>query len=375
MPSLFDKVYGAEAAGTIANSMGDVTEGMHYTEIEEQFGVLQELLPQEKPHRIRPSDWGQVMIYHAHTRPPGMTEDGMERHRLAVTAIIEKGGRISVEDLARIWLRDIDPDKFGYLLGPQDQVIYYSLKAGVPPWETGRHAAWPALIGTSKMMIPVGLVNACNPAQAAQDALNLGRIKDVRGVPGNYALEVAAGLAAAAAEAMKPDATVDGIINVALDQLTSVPRAEVELGQEWARSASDWRELRVKYDEKYRGHRISNAVEMLSAGLATFYLADGDPEQAIIMNVNLGRDTDCKAYIAGGLSGALRGIGAVPQRWVDVVTEQLPTDPYTVSRRTPRESAEGIYRAILNNLEQLRTQVAQLESQIVDQRAPVGAAV
>jgi ADP-ribosylglycohydrolase len=373
MPSLFDKVYGAEAAGAIANSMGDVTEGMPYTKIEEQFGLLTELVPQDKVHRERPSDWGEVMVYHAHHRPPGMTEDGMERHRLLVTAIIEKGGRITIEDLAKIWKRDIDPDKFGYLLGPQDRIIYQSLMAGIPPWEVGRHAAWPTLIGTSKMMIPVGLVNACNPAQAAQDALDLARLKDVRGVPGNYAHEVAAGLAAAAAEAMKPDATVDSVIQVAISQLTSVPRKEVELGQEWAHSVSDWRELRPKYAEYYHGRHGSNAVEMLSAGLATFYLADGDPEQAIISNVNLGRDTDCKAYIAGGLSGALRGIDAVPQRWVDVVTEELPTDPYTVSRRTPRESAEGLYQAILNNLETLKTQVNQLESQIVDQRVTASA--
>jgi ADP-ribosylglycohydrolase len=373
MASLFDKVYGAEAAGTIANSMGDVTEGMRYQKIEETYGLVEEMLPQDKQHRIRPSDWGEVMEYHAHHRPPGMTEDGMERHRLLVTAIIEKGGRITIEDLAAVWKRDIDPTRFGYLLGPQDRLIYQSLKAGIPPWEVGRHAAWPALIGTSKMMIPVGLVNACNPDQAAQDALDLARLKDVRGVPGNYALEVAAGLAAAAAEAMKPDATVDSVIAVALSHLTSVPRAEVELGLEWAHAASDWRELRQKYDDKYEGHRISNAVEMMSAGLATFYVTDADPEQAIIANVNLGRDTDCKAYIAGGLAGALRGIDAVPQRWVDVVTEQLPTDPYTVSRRTPRESAEGLHQAILNNLAAIKLQASQIEQQVVEQPSLVSA--
>ena len=364
MPTLFDKIYGAEAAATIANSMGDVTEGLHYREIEERYGYVTELLAQEKPDRVRASDWGEVMIYHAHTRPPGMTEDGMERHRLAVSTIIDKGGRITVEDLARTWLRDIDPEKFGYLLGPQDQIIYNSLKAGIPPWETGRYAIWPALIGTGKMMIAIGLVNACNPRQAALDALDVGRIKDMRGVPGNYALEVCAGIAAATAESLKPDATVGGIIDVALSQLTSVPRAEVELGLSWARNATDWKELRVKYDEKYDGHRISNAVEMLSAGLATFLLSDGDPEQAIIMNVNLGRDTDCKSYIAGGLSGALRGIEAVPQRWVDVVEAELPNDPYTVSRRTPRESAEGIYQAVLNNLASIKEQAALIEQQL-----------
>ena len=138
------------------------------------------------------------------------------------------------------------------------------------------------------------------------------------------------------------------------------------MGLEWAGSVSDWKELRPKYDQKYDGHRISNAVEMLSAGLATFKLSDGDPEQAIIMNVNLGRDTDCKAYIAGGLSAALRGIDAVPARWVEVVEKQLPDDPYTVSRRTPRESAEGLYRAILSNLARIKKQAALLEEQIPD---------
>lgn len=364
MPTLFEKIYGAEAAGTIANSMGDVTEGLRYKEIEERYGFVTELLPQEKRYREHPSDWGEVMVYRAHHRPPGMTEDGMERHRLLVTAIIEKGGRITIEDLAAVWKRDIDPEKFGYLLGPQDRIIYNSLKAGIPPWEVGRYASWPALIGTSKMMIPVGLINACNPAQAAQDAFDLARIKDVRGVPGNYAHEVAAAIASAAAEAMKPDATVASVIDTALSYLTSVPRAEVELGLEWAHQATDWRDLRVKYDDKYEGHRISNAVEMLSAGLATFYLSNGTPEDAIIWNVNLGRDTDCKAYIAGSLSAILRGIDAVPSRWLDVVTEQVQTDPYTVSRRTPRESADGIYKALQNNLGVIKTQIAQVEQQM-----------
>ena len=33
------------------------------------------------------------------------------------------------------WAEEIDPAKFGYIMGPQDQVIYYQIKAGVPPWD------------------------------------------------------------------------------------------------------------------------------------------------------------------------------------------------------------------------------------------------
>jgi ADP-ribosylglycohydrolase len=287
----------------------------------------------------------------------------MERHRLCTSAIIKKNGRITVWDLAETWAEEIDPSKFGYLMGPQDQAIYYAIKAGVPPWEIGRYASWPAFIGTSKMIQPIGMVNACNPAQAALDALDVARLKDVRGVPTNYALEVAAGIAAAVAEALKPESSVDRIIDTALAQLTSVPLAEVEEGLEWAHESSDWKDLRPLYDERYRGHRISNAVEVLSGGLACFYMAKGQPKEAILYAVNLGRDTDCKAYIAGGLSGALRGIDAVPAEWVKVIEEEVVDDPYTVSRRTAREAAEGLYRAGLKELAKMKDVIAAIERQ------------
>jgi hypothetical protein len=230
------------------------------------------------------------------------------------------------------------------------------------------------MIGTSKMMIAVGQVNAGNPAQAAQDALEIGRIKDIRGPRDNYSLEVAAGIAAGIAEAMKPSSSVDRVVGTVLAQLTHNPRREVEQGLDWAAKAGDWKELRPLYQEKYDGRWISNAVEILSSALANFTLAGGHVEEAIVQAVNMGRDCDCRAYIAGGFSAALRGIDEVPKRWLDVVTEQVKTDPYTVSRRTPLESAEGLYRAILNNLGQLKQQVADLEALLpADDKAAVPA--
>ncbi|MFD1717624.1 ADP-ribosylglycohydrolase family protein [Georgenia deserti] len=375
MPTLFDKVFGVEAATTIANSMGDVVEGLSWTQIEEQYGLVTELLPQRAKSsswgkRLDNGDarmeqeWGPPFVWHVHDRPAGQSEDGHERYRLAVTAIIEKGGRITVEDLARVWLRDINPEHFGYLLGPQDQVIYYGLKAGVWPWETGRYATFPGMIGTSKMMIAVGVINACDPRQAALDALDLGRLKDVRGPRDNYALEVAAAIAAGTAEAMKPHATVDDVTEVALSQLTRVPRAEVEAGLEWARDASDWKDLRPLFNDKYQGRWMSNAVELLSSGMAIFHTSGGHVEDAIIQAVNMGRDTDCRAYIAGGWSAALRGIAEIPERWLTTVTEQVKNDPYTVSRRTPEESARGLYEALLNTTRDNKERVQLIESQI-----------
>jgi ADP-ribosylglycohydrolase len=361
MPSLRDKIFALEACAAIANSMGDITEGMSWQAIEEKYGFLDRLLPQDKPERIRKQPWGPDFHYKAHHRPPGMTEDGMERHRLMVTAIIEKQGRVTVNDLARVWVRDIDPEKFGYLLGPQDQVIYFSLKAGIPPAEVGRYAAWPGFIGTSKMIVPVGIINACNPRQAALDARDVGRLKDVEGRPGNYAIDVAAAIAAGVAEGLKPGATPQDVIDTALAQLSPQPLAEVQQGLQWARETSDWRALRPLYAERYKGRPISDAVEILSSALAVFSLTGSDPKEAILRCVNFGRDCDCRAYVCSAFAAALAGPANLPQEWIDTIEEELKTDPYTVSRRSLRESTDGLYAALLKELERAREHVRLVE--------------
>ena len=361
MNRMLQKIYGCEAAATIANAMGDVPETNTYLEIEQRWGFVDSMMPQNKwghdgslADKVEKPEYGYDLHFKAHTRPAGMTEDGHERHRLMTSAILKKNGRITIDDLAAAWREDIDPEKFGYLLGPQDQIIYYSLKAGVPPWEVGRYASWPGFMGTAKMMIPVGIVNACNPIQAARDAEELARIKDVKGVKGNYAVEVACAVAAATAEALKSDATVDSIIDAALEQLSSRPRKEVLEGLNYAKKVKDWKVLRVFYHEKYDGHPMSNAVEVLSSGLACFWLAQGNTRNAILWAVNLGRDCDCRAYVSGGLSGALSGIESVPKEWVRLVEKVAKEDPYTVSRRTAYEAAEGLYRAMLNNAQMMK---------------------
>lgn len=364
MPTLYEKIYGCNAAAVISNSMGDVTEGKSYQQIQELYGFVDTLLPQDKHTSVQPRDWGPPWVRHAHHRPPGMTEDGIERHRLMCTAIIEKGGRIDVWDLARIWVRDINPDHFGYLLGNQDRGFYELLKAGMPPTEVGRYAQWPGFIGTAKMMLPVGLINACDPGQAARDALDLGRLKDTDNRPFNYALEVCAGLAAACAEAMRPQASIPSIVAAGLHPLSSTPRAAVEGALQWAQEAAEVWDLRPLFAEKYRGQPASNAVEVFSAGLAIFSMVGHNTRDAILAGVNFGRDCDCISYVSAGLAGALNGIDSVPAEWIEIVETELETDPYTVSRRSLADTAFGLHQALLNEINRARTRISELETQL-----------
>lgn len=370
---LLDKIIGIEVAATVGHSMGDVTENMHWRDIEEQYGRLDRMIPQlDKWKNRKPSPTvirGFPFVYHVHDRPPGMSEDGHERHRLATTAVIEKGGRITVEDLARVWLRDIDPTKFGYLLGPQDQVIYYSLRAGIPPWEVGRYAFYPGAWGVTAMMVPIGIVNAGSPSAAARDALDVGRIKDQRGAESNFALDIASAVAAGVAAGMGTSGSVTSIIDAALAQLSPVPRAEVEHVLEWAGDRSDWTVLRDLLDAEYAGRSIFWPVETFATALSVLRMCGGDPTESVIAAVNLGRDADGRAFVAGALAATLNDRHALPADWEAVLTEQVATDPYTVSHRTPQETGDGLLRALEGNLVTIETQARLARSDSAPQTA------
>ena len=180
-------------------------------------------------------------------------------------------------------------------------------------------------MGTSKMAQVLGIVNACRPDMAARDALDVTRIKDMQGAANDFALENAAAIAAATAEALRPGASVDSVIATALAQLPDERGARKEV-QEFLR------------------------------------LANGRPREAILNAINIGRDTDCKAYVAGGLAGALKGIEALPSEWVETVEKAVATDPYTIDKRTARQIAEGLHKAFLNELRKTKVAVDEAEA-------------
>ncbi|MGI5899497.1 MAG: ADP-ribosylglycohydrolase family protein [Christensenellales bacterium] len=371
---LFKKIHGYVAAGSVGNSMGELPEGYTVEERQQYWGYI-DYLPEVTKHTKRlfsvndraanPYDTGlgHPKVGRPHTRVPGTTEDGEERFRILSTAIIEKGGRIDIVDLAKIWVRDVTPDMFGWQVGSQDQVIYYSLKAGVPPWEVGRYASWPGLYGTTKMIGAVGVVNACYPEQAMKDGMELARIKDVRGVPGNYAIEVAGAHCAGVATALMPNATVDMVIQAAANVFSPTPKREfmdvLEIAQ---KCGEDFEEYGKKLQYKYENRQVSNAVEILSAAYGILHMTKGDPRKAILFGVNSGRDTDCRAHTAGSLAGAINGIDAVPADWVKTVDDAMKVNEHTASNRTSFETAEGLYKAAMNNIDRMRKVIADIDS-------------
>lgn len=168
---------------------------------------------------------------------------------------------------------------------------------------------------------------------------------------------------AGVAEALKPNATIDSVIQAAANVLGPTPRREFEEVQEIARTCgNDPESYGKKLQQKYENRQVSNAVEILSAAYGILYMADADPKNAIIYAVNSGRDTDCRAHTAGSLAGALKGIDAVPADWVKTMDDAMKANEHTTSNRTSLETAEGLYRAAMNNIQQMKKVVEDVES-------------
>lgn len=351
MGNLKDKFFGSIAASNIASAMGAAVEGMDYWDIEEKYGTLKKLLPYNH--------------YNHRDRMAGTTEDGIERQRLLTTAYIEKNGRITADDLKEVWIRDINPDNFNKQMEPCDEILYKLVKAGMPPRDVGHYSDYPGIVSFVRSCHPVGLMNAGNPEQAVRDALDLGSMYQPYHA---YALDWGAAYCAAMAEALKPDATIDSIIETAREVLSEEPRAEVDQGLKWAEEADDYEELRELFYERYNGRGVTYCMsmshELITKGLALLKFIGGDPTETIIASVNFGRDTDCTAAIAAGLAGAYKGSGGLPEEWIKQVDKATLANEYTVSRRTLRESSDGLYQAYVAELNKTKKIVEMMKKEL-----------
>jgi ADP-ribosylglycohydrolase len=317
MPTGFEKMLGCLAASQIGSAMGAAVEGWSWQDIQKKYGVLEQLLEYEHYR----NGW---------QRPPGTTEDGIERQRVFLRAIRRVGGRITADDVAAVWREEVDAEKANWCMEPFDRHLIRLAKAGVPGEELGRFNPYTGLVSLSRSCHPIGLVNAGDPQQAARDAGSVGRVlQQPLGDGLAWASVVAAGIAAA----MKPDATVESVLAAAIEAGGPPLMGEIRRALELAERASDPVAMREKFDAYYCGHgtayAVSHANEVVSKALAIFRATGGSPRAAVVAAVNFGRDTDCLAAVAGGLAGALAGPGDLVPEWIAQVDAATEVNPYT----------------------------------------------
>jgi len=348
MTQLRDKIRGCIAASWAGSAMGAAVEGWNREDVARKYGFLDRLLPYK--HYVHETNWKRLA---------GTTEDGIERQKLIATAIIEKRDRILAHDLVQVWVRDLDPRKMKYKQEAFDRSLLEMAKAGVPASELGKLWPYPNVVSMARASHPLGLINAGDPTGAADDTFEVGKVYCRET---HFALRWAALYNASIAEACRPGASVASVLAVTrryatyraegakLYALYDTVASEVNRALDMAAQSSDWKDLRSRFDDIYFGggyfnYGMSQANEIVAKGLAVFAISKGDPKAAIIAAVNFGRDTDCLAAVAGGLSGALSGAKRLPREWIAQVNKATRRDPYTNNRRTIEQTADGLYRA------------------------------
>jgi ADP-ribosylglycohydrolase len=359
-PSMYDKIYGCLAGSRIGSAMGAAVEGWDMDKIAKKYGVFDKLVAY---HHYK-VDWDH---------PAGSTEDGIERQKLMCTAIIEKQGRITAEDLIKTWVKVLDPNKMKYMTEAFDRELLAHAKSGtVPAWELGRLSKYPHLNTTARSFHAIALINACDIEGVIRDVYEIGRVYQP---PYSDSFPWGAAYNAAVVHAMRPDATVTSVIETALKYSTSKIRKEIEHGLNIAKKYSRPLDIRAELNDMYtdkkspycadarmKHYRASSIYETVTKGLAVFAVTKGNVKDAIIVSVNFGRDTDCLAATAAGLAGAFSGARTIPAEWIEDVEQGTRNNPYTNSHMTIKETAEGIYSALQNKVRKMKDYVTLMES-------------
>ena len=311
---LFNKTYGALAGGAIGDAMGQVTEMMLYPTIERIHGWIDDLRDTGAAARFSPNV------------PAGTYTDDTRLKHLFCEAIIRKGGRITADDLAETWLEQMR----GWYYTPVLNAYFKLAVDHVRPRNAGRGNM--SSNSTAMAIAPIGMLNACDPRQAAQDAYEVACL-----VHENYALDAAAAIAAAVAEAFSPQATVDSILQAStayLDRGSEMPEL-ISAAVDLARETGDYARFRAEFYRDRLWQRpqglgsdnpapegyydIAEPRETIPTVLALVYLAEGRAREAIVYSANFGRDADTIGSMVGGIVGALQGVDGLPTAWVERV--------------------------------------------------------
>jgi ADP-ribosylglycohydrolase len=354
---LFKKVYGCLLGGAIGDALGGPVE--HWT-----------------PEQIRETYGGNLDRFVAYDRPPGHHGHFGEGERIGACtddtrlkdlfckAIFKADGKPRAGDLVQVVAEAYHhaPDAMyeGFI-----EEYYMKVIWGRDKVIFGGEPTNGAIMANS----PLGLIAACHPHEAYQLGYDLAFFTD------GHAKTAASMQVAAIAEAMRPNSTVDSVIETA---------REVHLSFARRREGDHWHNTSWRYDPNLQfldkalviarrekdvfaireplmnllewGHLFSESIHTLVVALSMFVASAGDLRLSIVGAVMYGRDKDSYASVVGALAGAFHGVDAIPQEWIQPVIDanleyNMRADAQRITELIVAEHQRR--RANLDDLEQL----------------------
>ena len=335
---LADKFAGCILGGAIGDGLGTSTEGRTPDEIRARFGGrVEDFAP---PFGTKPDG--------RHKGDGHVSDDTLMALALC-RAYLTKGGQIDAHDMATyflpeivdkpIWIPEFQREMplVERLFYPEKYLLIRLRLASVNPREAG--IGNMVNCGAAMYAAPVGLMNAGDPDLAYARAVNIFSAHQY-----SYGLEAAALMAACIAEATRPSATIESVVETALRLAKDGTKKALEAVIAAARSApSDEAALQkhlrtamepfdtvkggVQEFERAGAYPSQlHSIEEVPLALAYLLIGQGDFAKTVLGGVNYGRDSDSIAEMSGAILGTMLGKSGLPERWAREIGDRNKID-------------------------------------------------
>lgn len=270
---------------------------------------------------LRPSEirrrWGRIEGFVSDD--PAGTDD-TEYAIFSGLLLARHGSALDVSHVERAWhhwIADLDEGPFRGA-GFSERGTLENLRRGLAAPISAQHRhAWSD--GLAMRAAPFGVFAAGRPAEAARLVAVDGRVShEGEGIYGGQA--VAAGVAAAMVGSGLASVIAAALSVVPMDSWTarSLRRAVTAAQRPYPDRLT--MERAVRSAVVIAGYPWTDlAPEAVGLAFGAFTAARGDFPAAVLTAVNMGRDADTTAAVAGALAGALNGESAIPADWAGAI--------------------------------------------------------
>jgi len=332
---LADRSVACLAGAAIGDALGGATEGWESDEIHDHFGGWVTGVVQSIRHARN-----ELKPFSPFWKGDGHVTDDTLMTRVLVAAYAKKRDHLDAYDVESLivpaivdektWIPELDREDLLYhRLFLAEKWLVLKLRYGhADPRDAG--VGNIVNCGAAMYIAPVGIANAGDPDGAYAEAIELTGAHQ-----SSYGREAAGVLAAAVAEALRPEATPASVVETTLRLAKDATRSAIEAVVDVADKLDGWRdgglaELRAAFapfdsvGEHYatpaQNARIPSrlhSIEELPIALGLLVATGGDYQETVLGGVNYGRDSDSIASMGGAVAGALGS--PVPREWIDEI--------------------------------------------------------
>ncbi len=297
MTTFLSRAQGAMSGLAAGDALGRPVEGMSAEMIRKTYGSVSDFV----------------------NMTPGGSDD-TEYALLTASALLRYGKGITADDFADFWLEKVCSQTGSFAgAGFSEMNAIANLRNGLRPPQSGQHNhAWSD--GLAMRVAPIGIVAAGNYELARQITIADGLVSHSgEGIHSGVVIAVAI---AGAMQGLSSD-------QVFTDSMNAIPQ------NSWTyRAMRDVKEI-VENHRNLPVYEIADllldkvavteyfyadlAPEAVSLAMASVLYGEGDFAKTLLFAVNLGRDADTIAAMAGAVAGALSGYEAIPDNWKKAV--------------------------------------------------------